>query len=78
MEMQNDEQEQSEASEICGSKSAVERLVSRPSDNFQKENHPYDRGYWKRYDGEPRPIKKAEAEGWDDCDKELMVENMAC
>jgi hypothetical protein len=37
----------------------------------------YDSGYWDRYEGKPRPGRKAERserEGWDDCDRELRAE----
>ena len=37
--------------------------------------HPYDRGYWERYDGKPRPkYGMAARQGWDDCDAELRAE----
>jgi hypothetical protein len=37
-------------------------------------SHPYDRGYWARYDERPRPKDKEEAEGWDTCDDECRLE----
>ena len=46
-----------------------------PSAQFDKGDHPYDDGYWMRYDGKPRPKSKAEAEGWDALDAELAEEN---
>ena len=39
------------------------------------ENDPYDRGYWARYNGFPRPDRKgARRDGWDACDEELRDE----
>lgn len=40
-----------------------------------EDAHPYDRGYWARYGGQPRPdAPKLAQEGWDDCDAELKAE----
>lgn len=39
------------------------------------ENHPYDKGYWARYDGRPKPKIKGAAEGWNACDSELREES---
>lgn len=58
---------------------------SRKSDRKGIERNdadPYDRGYWARYDGLPRPSEgdptpPAEVEGWDDCDAELKAERKA-
>lgn len=35
--------------------------------------HPYDQGYWSRYNGLPMPKNgdKQAVEGWKQCDKEL-------
>lgn len=38
------------------------------------EGDPYDRGYWARFDGLPRPADPAEAKGWDECANELKLE----
>lgn len=39
------------------------------------ENHPFDRGYWDRFNGAARPTRKSETrEGWDTCDAELADE----
>lgn len=39
------------------------------------EPHPYDRGYWARFNGQPRPKRSGPGrEGWDDCDAELTDE----
>jgi hypothetical protein len=38
------------------------------------EDHPYDRGYWARYDGLPSPGDKAGRAGWRDCNRELAAE----
>lgn len=36
---------------------------------------PYERGYWARYDGDPRPRRAGEKrDGWDACDDELTTE----
>lgn len=38
-------------------------------------SHPYDRGYWRRYDGGSRPTKKGPLrDGWDVCNRELLDE----
>lgn len=39
-----------------------------------RENHPYDRGYWRRYDGLGRPRNPLSREGWDDCNREMAAE----
>lgn len=44
------------------------------SDWIVRANHPYDRGYWRRYDGKPRPNDKQGRAGWDDCNRELREE----
>jgi tricorn protease-like protein len=40
------------------------------------ERHPYDRGYWRRYDGGARKSCRSpqERQGWRDCDAELRFE----
>lgn len=40
------------------------------------EDTPHDRGYWARFNGQPRPDGE-EAAGWDDCDEELREERRA-
>lgn len=46
-----------------------------PSPDRVVENHPYDRGYWARYDGQPRPKRPgAKRDGWDQCDAEIRDE----
>lgn len=35
---------------------------------------PFDVGYWKRINGEPRPSSKYERYGWDEADEELRGE----
>lgn len=35
------------------------------------EKHPYDRGYWARFNGQPRPSAWRERQGWDQCDREI-------
>jgi hypothetical protein len=54
-----------------------------------RENHPFDHGYWARFDGmrrpgtfrfvagATRPIDPAEQAGWDVCDAELRLERAA-
>lgn len=45
---------------------------------IQVEEHPFDKGYWARFDGEPRPVKKSERRaGWDACDTELRADSRA-
>jgi hypothetical protein len=40
-----------------------------------RERHPYDDGYWARYDGKRRPKRAGEPrDGWDECDGELRME----
>lgn len=53
---------------------------------MERLDHPFDRGYWQRYDGLPRPGKFSnlrgvtsitnpfEHAGWDQCDSELRFE----
>lgn len=47
------------------------------SDWIVRENHPYDNGYWDRYDGKPPPSEqpgnRLAREGWFDCDRELRA-----
>ena len=58
------------------------KYASKPSDKFQKEDHPYDRGYWARYDGEGRFAATEGSQsdrgdwrnGWWACDRDLAVE----
>ena len=43
----------------------------------ERHSNLYDSGYWDRYEGKPRPGRKAERserEGWDDCSRELREE----
>lgn len=49
-----------------------EKLTNLKTDRMDIviENHPFDRGYWKRFNGLPRPRGK-EREGWDACHEEL-------
>lgn len=42
-----------------------------------RERHPFDDGYWSRYDGRPRPSGKRQREGWDDCNRELREERQS-
>ena len=46
---------------------------------IQVENHPYDRGYWARYDGLPRDSVtwREGKKGWDDCHRELRSEALS-
>lgn len=37
-------------------------------------SHPYDRGYWARYDGQAPPSDAHERRGYDDCQAELLDE----
>jgi hypothetical protein len=39
-----------------------------------REDHPYDRGYWARYDNKARPSGTEQRQGWDDCNRELRAE----
>jgi hypothetical protein len=39
-----------------------------------RQDHPFDNGYWARYDGKPRPVDAAGAAGWDACDGEFRLE----
>lgn len=42
---------------------------------IQIDDTPYCRGYWARFDGDPRPSTEDGAKtGWDDCDEELREE----
>lgn len=47
--------------------------MSKPSDIMEKANHPFDRGYWLRYDGEPWESCADEDErlGWETCNREI-------
>lgn len=39
------------------------------------EDHPYDQGYWARYNGEKRPARKgARRDGWDQCDLDEQMQ----
>lgn len=48
---------------------------------MERQNHPYDQGYWARYDGKPRPSELPgnllARQGWDDCDAEIDAETRA-
>ena len=50
------------------------RGCAAPSDKFEKSDHPYDIGYWMRYDGRPMPKRGETRKGWEACDKELAAE----
>lgn len=39
-----------------------------------RERHPFDDGYWARYDGKPRPSGRLQRDGWDTCNRELRNE----
>lgn len=51
-------------------------IASRKSDavGIIREDHPFDRGYWARFDGLPRPSAPDEAKGWDACDQDIEFE----
>lgn len=56
---------------------APEKARARKSDRLGivRERHPYDDGYWRRFDGMPRPHGPPETlQGWKDCDEELSFE----
>lgn len=38
------------------------------------EAHPYDEGYWRRYNGGARPRRGERRQGWDACDREMKRE----
>lgn len=44
-----------------------------PADWINRERHPFDDGYWARYDGKPRPRGEEQRSGWDTCDRELKT-----
>lgn len=48
-----------------------------PSAQFEKRSHPYDDGYWLRYDGLPYSLCQSDEmkQGWRDCDHELAKES---
>lgn len=50
---------------------------TRPSDKMVREDHPYDAGYWARYDGAPPPTDADGRRGWSDCNNELRAEAKA-
>lgn len=45
-----------------------------PADWIERQNDPYDNGYWRRYDGKRRPSDAEGVRGWNDCDAELRFE----
>lgn len=55
--------------------SVREHTEGELKDLIIREKHPFDDGYWARYDGKPRPETNAVSqEGWDTCDAELKFE----
>lgn len=47
---------------------------------IKRKKHPFDDGYWARYDGKPRPTDSLQSmAGWDSCDAEfkLALDNLA-
>lgn len=38
------------------------------------EPHPFDQGYWARFNGEARPARGERRKGWDECDTELRFD----
>lgn len=38
------------------------------------EQHPFDRGYWARFNGQPRPTRGEPRKGWETCDEELTFD----
>jgi hypothetical protein len=52
-------------------------MKTRPSDKFEKSDHPFDTGYWMRYDGLPKPRQREMRDGWQTCDQELAGERRA-
>lgn len=44
----------------------TQELIERPSDRLGIviEEHPFDRGYWARFNGKQCPSDHKEAEGW--------------
>ncbi|WP_157113140.1 hypothetical protein [Bradyrhizobium embrapense] len=47
-----------------------------PRNWIVRERHPFDDGYWARYDGKRRPNKSLteKREGWEACDREIAEE----
>lgn len=58
-----------------------------PDSMIERQDHPFDRGYWARRDGRPRPpvmrfargvtqpVDPDEHRGWDTCDDELRIDH---
>lgn len=40
-----------------------------------RERHPFDDGYWARYDGKKRPTGQQQRYGWDECNREFACES---
>lgn len=43
-------------------------------DWIERQDHPYDRGYWRRYDEKSRPSDVQGRLGWSNCNRELRDE----
>lgn len=48
------------------------RALSRLT-GCEVDDHPYDRGYWSRIVGDPRPDEYFAARGWDHANRELAA-----